>query len=98
MLANCAARATRYMPIAVEAVPPAQFAAWVVAKGGTHAGAGSALRPAIPQPGADRHRAAQTPATAADNATGPTENATAAAPAHHSGRDRQPRRRRQRGQ
>ena len=35
----CGARHA-YMPIAVEVVPPAQFAAWVASKGGTMAGAG----------------------------------------------------------
>ncbi|WP_174298778.1 cytochrome c oxidase subunit II, partial [Sphingomonas bacterium] len=48
-----------FMPIAVEAVPPAQFAAWVRAKGGTMPGGGPAgvttTQPSdkvIPQPGA----------------------------------------------
>lgn len=48
-----------FMPIAVEAVPPAQFAAWVKAKGGTLPGGGAAgvatTQPSdkvIPQPGA----------------------------------------------
>ena len=43
----CGARHA-YMPIAVEAVPPAQFAAWVASKGGTMPGA----KPAAPAPAA----------------------------------------------
>ena len=35
-----------YMPIAVEVVPPAQFAAWVASKGGTMPGAAPAAAPA----------------------------------------------------
>ena len=42
-----------FMPIAVQAVPPAQFAAWVAAKGGTMPAAGQASNKVIPQPGAD---------------------------------------------
>ncbi|MGJ3628394.1 hypothetical protein AB5I41_18195 [Sphingomonas sp. MMS24-JH45] len=42
------------MPIAVEAVTPAQFAAWVRAKGGTMPTPGKAKPTvAIPQPGSD---------------------------------------------
>lgn len=53
-----------YMPITVEAVSPAVFAAWVKAKGGTMPSAKSA--------------AAAAPAAAADaNATGPVENSAA---------------------
>jgi len=59
-----------YMPITVEAVKPAVFAAWVKAKGGTMPGA---AKPAADAP------AAGTPEIA--NATGPVENATSAAPA-----------------
>ena len=52
----CGARHA-YMPIAVEVVPPAQFAAWVASKGGT-------------MPGADRGMVpAATPATGAPAAT-----------------------------
>jgi cytochrome c oxidase subunit II len=40
-----------YMPIAVEVVPPAQFAAWVASKGGTMPGARPAAAPAAGQPG-----------------------------------------------
>lgn len=60
----CGARHA-YMPIAVEAVSPARFAAWVAAKGGKMPGAATAANSA----------------DAADAATGPTENASAAAPA-----------------
>ena len=41
-----------FMPIAVQAVPPAQFAQWIAAKGGTMPGAGQASNKVIPQPGA----------------------------------------------
>ena len=41
----CGARHA-YMPIAVEVVPPAQFAAWVASKGGTMKGASGAAAPA----------------------------------------------------
>ena len=41
----CGARHA-YMPIAVEVVPPAQFAAWVASKGGTMPGATPAAAPA----------------------------------------------------
>ncbi len=54
----CGARHA-FMPIAVEAVPPAEFAAWVRAKGGTMPGGGpagvtttQASDKVIPQPGA----------------------------------------------
>jgi cytochrome c oxidase subunit 2 len=40
----CGARHA-YMPIAVEVVPPAQFAAWVASKGGTMPGARPAAKP-----------------------------------------------------
>ena len=59
-----------YMPITVEAVKPAVFAAWVKAKGGTMPGA---AKPAPTTP------TAGTPEIA--NTTGPVENATSAAPA-----------------
>jgi cytochrome c oxidase subunit 2 len=42
-----------FMPIAVQAVQPAQFAAWIAAKGGTMPGAGQASTKAIPQTEAD---------------------------------------------
>jgi len=49
-----------YMPIAVEVVPPAQFAAWVASKGGTMPGAEPAEAPAEAAPEA----AAAAPASA----------------------------------
>jgi cytochrome c oxidase subunit 2 len=71
----CGARHA-YMPITVEAVPPAQFAAWIREKGGSMPGAGQPSSAAIPQPGADNSASAAAEAAAADNLTGPTENAT----------------------
>ena len=72
----CGARHA-YMPIAVEAVPPAEFAAWVAAKGGKMPGAGEASAAAIPQPGADNSAAAMDDAATAANTAGPVENSTA---------------------
>ncbi|MDQ3478047.1 MAG: cytochrome c oxidase subunit II [Pseudomonadota bacterium] len=64
----CGARHA-YMPIAVEAVPPAQFAAWVASKGGAMPGTKPAAAPA------------PTPATAAaPQATGTPPAAQPAAP------------------
>ena len=80
----CGARHA-FMPIAVEAVPPAQFAAWVRAKGGTMPGAKTPSDKVIPQPGADGSAAKQAEANATDAATGPTENATAVAPTTSQG-------------
>ncbi|WP_239017907.1 cytochrome c oxidase subunit II [Sphingomonas aracearum] len=73
----CGARHA-YMPIAVEAVPPAQFAAWIRAKGGSMPGAAAPTTTAKdPKAGSD---AAENIA-AAENDTAPVENATAIAPA-----------------
>jgi cytochrome c oxidase subunit 2 len=74
----CGARHA-YMPIAVEAVSPAEFAAWVKAKGGTMGGApdagnGQAAPPAAPIGNAADDAAQPGPST------GPVTN-TAAAPA-----------------
>ncbi|TXC72055.1 cytochrome c oxidase subunit II [Sphingomonas ginsenosidivorax] len=80
----CGARHA-FMPIAVEAVPPAQFAAWVRAKGGTMPTPGKASDKVIPQPGADGSAAKVDEAAAASNTTGPVENATTAAPATTQG-------------
>jgi len=81
----CGARHA-YMPIAVEAVPPAQFAAWVAAKGGTMPARGQASNKVIPQPGADASAAKQD--EAADTAP-PSEavmnNTTAVTPATAQG-------------
>lgn len=71
----CGARHA-YMPITVEAVPAAQFAAWIQSKGGKMPGATEASAAAIPQPGADNSASAAADAAAADNLTGPTQNAT----------------------
>ena len=80
----CGARHA-YMPIAVEAVPPAQFAAWVRAKGGTMPTPGRASDAVIPQPGADNSAAAAAEAESAANLLGPTENATTVAPTSPQG-------------
>ena len=48
----CGARHA-YMPIAVEVVPPAQFAAWVASKGGTMPGAAPPAEPAAAAPAAN---------------------------------------------
>ncbi|GGB19965.1 hypothetical protein GCM10011380_06890 [Sphingomonas metalli] len=74
----CGARHA-FMPIAVEAVPPAQFAAWVRAKGGTMPAAGQPSGAAIPQPGAEGSTAKKDEAETTANLTGPVENATTAA-------------------
>ncbi|WP_234419436.1 cytochrome c oxidase subunit II [Sphingomonas sp. EC-HK361] len=71
----CGARHA-YMPIAVEAVPPAEFAAWVKAKGGSMPGSVKPSDKVIPQPGAAGSATAQAEAATADNAAGPVENAT----------------------
>jgi cytochrome c oxidase subunit 2 len=80
----CGARHA-FMPIAVEAVPPAEFAAWVKAKGGTMPTPGKASDKVIPQPGADGSAAKVEDAAATANATGPVENVTTAAPATTQG-------------
>jgi cytochrome c oxidase subunit 2 len=69
----CGARHA-YMPIAVEAVPPAQFAAWVRAKGGAMPGAAAPSAAGAPQPGSDAKPEATAPTG------GPVVNATEAAP------------------
>ena len=55
-----------YMPIAIEVVPPEQFAAWVGSKGGTMPGATPAAAPAAAVP------ATATPAAAAPNPPTPS--------------------------
>lgn len=66
-----------FMPIAVEAVPPAEFAAWVKAKGGTMPANPNAPSSAlIPQPGADVGDATSAPAPN----TPPVVSGAAAAP------------------
>ncbi|MFS0738282.1 cytochrome c oxidase subunit II [Sphingomonas sp. 1P06PA] len=72
----CGARHA-YMPIAVEVVPPAQFAAWVASKGGTMPGAAGAANPDATSPASPATAGAAAPAAAAATpATGPTVNAT----------------------
>lgn len=63
-----------YMPIAVEALPPAQFAAWVRSQGGTMPGEEAAAAAAAPAPAGD---AADVPAAT----TSPAAAAAADAPA-----------------
>lgn len=66
-----------FMPIVVEAVPRAEFAAWVRAKGGKMPGDAAAPSTAlIPQPGADVNDATAKPA----GGTPPTVTGTAVAP------------------
>ncbi|HEX8389653.1 MAG TPA: cytochrome c oxidase subunit II [Sphingomonas sp.] len=55
-----------FMPIAVQAVPPAQFAAWVAAKGGQMPGSAGPSDKVIPQPGSD---ATDATANAVESAT-----------------------------
>ncbi|WP_375287524.1 cytochrome c oxidase subunit II [Sphingomonas sp.] len=90
----CGARHA-FMPIAVEAVPPAQFAAWIRAKGGTMpgttpAGAAAPSDAVIPQPGADNSAAAAEEAEAGNAATSATENVTVAPPTSPQGATRNP--------
>jgi cytochrome c oxidase subunit 2 len=85
----CGARHA-YMPIAVEAVTPAQFAAWVRAKGGTMPARGQASDKVIPQPGAEGSAAKVVEGNTVDAATGPTENVTVAAPTAPQGATNNP--------
>jgi cytochrome c oxidase subunit 2 len=85
----CGARHA-YMPIAVEAVTPAQFAAWVRAKGGTMPARGQASDKVIPQPGAEGSAAKVAEGNTVDAATGPTENVTVAAPTAPQGATNNP--------
>lgn len=85
----CGARHA-YMPIAVEAVPPAEFAAWVRAKGGSMPAPGKASGAVIPQPGADNSAAAAEAGMMADNLTGPTENVTNTSPTSPQGATQNP--------
>jgi cytochrome c oxidase subunit II len=68
----CGARHA-FMPIVIEALPPAQFAAWVKAQGGTMPGADKPLPAAVAPPG----QQSAVPVAPAGTAT----NADAAAPA-----------------
>jgi cytochrome c oxidase subunit 2 len=89
----CGARHA-YMPIAVEAVPPARFAAWVASKGGTMPGAAGAANPDATSPASPA--VAATGAAAAPESplalgapgapvSDPTVNATAAPPTSGQG-------------
>jgi cytochrome c oxidase subunit 2 len=71
----CGARHA-YMPIAIDAVPPAEFAAWIRAKGGTMPGEAQPSAAAPAQPSSDAADDTSNPAAGGD---GPTVNATAAA-------------------
>ncbi|MDY0960097.1 cytochrome c oxidase subunit II [Sphingomonas sp. CFBP8993] len=71
----CGARHA-FMPIAVQAVSPAQFAAWVAAKGGKMPGSAAPSSSVIPQPGAEGSAAEATQANAAEAVTGPADNAS----------------------
>ncbi len=68
-----------YMPIAVEVVSQADFAAWVAAKGGTMPGAAAAPAPVV-TPGGPGSSAVPV-ATGTDNAAAPAANAAAPAAA-----------------
>ena len=69
----CGARHA-FMPIAVQAVPPAQFAAWVAAKGGQMPGSKAPSSSVIPQPGAEGSAVEAAQANAAEAVTGPADN------------------------
>ena len=69
----CGARHA-FMPIAVQAVPPAQFAAWVAAKGGQMPGTKAPSSSVIPQPGAEGSAVEAAQANAAEAVTGPAHN------------------------
>ena len=70
-----------FMPIAVEAVSPAEFAAWVKAKGGTMPTPGQPSNKVIPQPGADAADAtATTPEGIVPTGNSALENTTATPP------------------
>ncbi len=70
-----------FMPIAVEAVSPAQFAAWVKAKGGTMPTPGQPSDKVIPQPGSDANDAtATTPAGIVPTSDAALVNSTATPP------------------
>jgi cytochrome c oxidase subunit 2 len=65
-----------YMPIAIDVVPPAQFAAWIASKGGTMPGAAPAAAPAGSSPAATP--AVATTATPAEAKPTPAPAATPA--------------------
>ena len=77
-----------FMPIAVEAVPPAQFAAWVKAKGGTMPDPGQALRRADPAGRCGRLRPEGGRRQCRRCGRGPDGRRDHGRPRHHSRRDR----------
>ncbi|MET4896867.1 cytochrome c oxidase subunit II [Sphingomonadaceae bacterium jetA1] len=79
----CGARHA-FMPIAVQAVSPAQFAAWVAAKGGKMPGAAAPSSAVIPQPGAEGSAVEAAQANAAEAVTGPAANEAAPTPSSPS--------------
>ena len=85
----CGARHA-FMPITVEAVSPAQFAAWIASKGGRMPGSAAPSTAVIPQPGADNSATANAEAEAAANSAGPVENATVTAPTSPQGATQNP--------
>jgi cytochrome c oxidase subunit 2 len=78
----CGARHA-YMPIAVEVVPPARFAAWVAAKGGTMPGAAPVANPDATSPASPAvvgsPATSDSPAISDETLDGPTINETAPA-------------------
>ena len=76
----CGARHA-YMPIAVEVVPEARFAAWVGAKGGTMPGARPAATPDAINVSPNTPSAVPAPAAAPQGSAGSQGNAPAAVPA-----------------
>jgi len=74
-----------FMPIAVEAVPPAQFAAWVRAKGGTMPARGQASDKVIPQPGSDAGDATSNAGSTYPGGGTAVENGTEIAPVRTQG-------------
>ncbi|HEX8306849.1 MAG TPA: cytochrome c oxidase subunit II [Allosphingosinicella sp.] len=87
----CGARHA-YMPIAVEVLPPAQFAAWVASKGGNMPGPGGAKAPdstatsPVTNPGQQQRQPGQGPMPTG-GASGATETSPAP-PGDHPGHDR----------
>lgn len=78
----CGARHA-YMPIVVEAVPPAVFARWIAAKGGTMPGAATASEGGgVPQPAAD---SADDTATPPEGSGAQVENAVVTTPTTSQG-------------
>ena len=68
------------MPIAVEGVPPAQFAAWVASKGGTMPGAPAASAEASAAPSTDTDGILEPTLVNATQAAVPVEQAATSNP------------------